>query len=214
MGNGEDRAPEHEDVWLHHKVDSPENLDLAIEGVRGILRSRHGLRADEDDNFSIMTPDVLADIWSQISGGLFVLLFSVASVALLVGGIGVMNIMLMSVTERTHEIGVRKAMGATRFDILRQFTIEAMIKEISYTLEYDYERDNGFAWAARPNNDITVLEGSYEFNALDDGAGTEVVYALRVEPTFKVPGFLRRQAEKQIVGTALRGLKNQAEASA
>ena len=94
------------------------------------------------------------------------------------------------------------------------FTIDAMIKEISYTLEYDYDRDNGFAWAARPNNDITVLEGSYEFNALDDGAGTEVVYALRVEPTFKVPGFLRRQAEKQIVGTALRGLKNQAEAGA
>ena len=119
--------PEHKDVWLHAKVDSPENLDLAIEGVRGILRSRRGLRADEDDNFSIMTPDVLADIWRQISQGLFVLLFSVASVALLVGGIGVMNIMLMSVTERTHEIGVRKAMGATRFDILRQFTIEAMI---------------------------------------------------------------------------------------
>jgi hypothetical protein len=94
------------------------------------------------------------------------------------------------------------------------FTIDAMIKEISYTLEYDYDRDNGFAWAARPNNDITVLEGSYQFNALDDGAGTEVVYALRVEPTFKVPGFLRRQAEKQIVGTALRGLKNQAEAGA
>lgn len=94
-----------------------------------------------------------------------------------------------------------------------EFTIDAMIKEISYTLQYDYDRDNGFAWAARPNNDINVLEGSYQFNALDDGAGTEVVYALRVEPTFKVPGFLRRQAEKQIVGTALRGLKNQAEAS-
>ncbi len=91
------------------------------------------------------------------------------------------------------------------------FTVDGMIKEISYTLRYVYDRDNGFAWAAEPNDDLTLLEGSYEFNPLDEG-GTEVVYALRVEPTFKVPGFLRRQAEKQIVGTALRGLKHQAEA--
>jgi ribosome-associated toxin RatA of RatAB toxin-antitoxin module len=93
------------------------------------------------------------------------------------------------------------------------FTIDGMIKEISYTLDYDYQGENGFAWSARPNEDITVLEGSYEFNSLDEGR-TEVVYALRVEPTFKVPGFLRRQAEKQIVGTALRGLKHRAEISA
>ncbi|GMQ84508.1 MAG: SRPBCC family protein [Acidimicrobiia bacterium] len=98
--------------------------------------------------------------------------------------------------------------------IVADFTVDGMIKEIAYTLEYDFDQDNGFAWSARPNTDITVLEGSYQFNALDNGAGTEVVYALRVEPTFKVPGFLRRQAEKQIVGTALRGLKNQAEADA
>jgi ribosome-associated toxin RatA of RatAB toxin-antitoxin module len=96
--------------------------------------------------------------------------------------------------------------------VVAEFTIDGMIKEISYTLEYDYDRENGFAWSARPNEDITVLEGSYEFKALEDDGGTEVVYALRVEPTFKVPGFLRRQAEKQIVGTALRGLKNRAEA--
>ena len=93
------------------------------------------------------------------------------------------------------------------------FTIDAMIKEISYTLEYNYDSDNGFAWTAIPNSDINALEGSYEFNTLDDG-GTEVVYALRVDPAFKVPGFLRRQAEKQIVGTALRGLKKRAEAEA
>jgi ribosome-associated toxin RatA of RatAB toxin-antitoxin module len=91
------------------------------------------------------------------------------------------------------------------------FTVDGMIKEISYTLEYDYDVDDGFAWTARPNNDITMLEGSYEFKPIDEGARTEVVYALRVEPAFKVPGFLRRQAEKQIVGTALRGLKHRAE---
>jgi hypothetical protein len=90
------------------------------------------------------------------------------------------------------------------------FTIDAMIKEISYTLDYDHAHENGFTWAARPNDDLTLLEGSYTFNAIDDDA-TEVVYALRVEPNFTVPGFLRRQAEKQIVGTALRGLKKRAE---
>ena len=93
------------------------------------------------------------------------------------------------------------------------FVVDGMIKEISYTLEYDYDYDNGFAWTAIPNDDIKVLEGRYEFNPLDP-SGTEVVYALRVEPAFTVPGFLRKQAEKQIVGTALRGLKKQAEATA
>lgn len=90
------------------------------------------------------------------------------------------------------------------------FTVDAMIKEISYTLDYGFEHENGFTWAARPNNDLTLLEGTYTFNVIDDG-NTEVVYALRVEPNFTVPGFLRRQAEKQIVGTALRGLKKRAE---
>jgi len=93
------------------------------------------------------------------------------------------------------------------------FVVDAMIKEVSYTLDYDYDMDNGFRWAARPNDDIKALDGRYEFKTLDDG-GTEVVYALRVDPAFTVPGFLRRQAEKQIVGTALRGLKKRAEAGA
>jgi len=93
------------------------------------------------------------------------------------------------------------------------FTVDAMVKELSYVLDYDYGLENGFTWAARPNVDLTLLEGSYTFNVIDDGT-TEVVYALRVEPKFKVPGFLRRQAEKQIVGTALRGLKKRAEEAA
>jgi uncharacterized membrane protein len=92
------------------------------------------------------------------------------------------------------------------------FVVDGMIKEISYTLEYDFDHDDGFSWEAIPNDDIKALEGKYEFNDLDDG-GTEVVYALRVDPAFSVPGFLRRQAEKQIVGTALRGLKKRTEES-
>jgi ribosome-associated toxin RatA of RatAB toxin-antitoxin module len=94
--------------------------------------------------------------------------------------------------------------------VTADFVVDGMIKEISYTLAYDYEMDNGFSWRAEPNSDLRALEGRYEFNELEDG-GTEVVYALRVDPAFTVPGFLRRQAEKQIVGTALRGLKKRAE---
>ena len=90
------------------------------------------------------------------------------------------------------------------------FVADAMIKEISYTLLYRYDLDNGFSWSAEPGVDITAMEGSYKFNALEEG-GTEVLYALRVEPAFTVPGFLRRQAEKQIVSNALRGLKKRSE---
>ena len=94
-----------------------------------------------------------------------------------------------------------------------EFVIDAMIKEITATFVYNYDFDNGFAWSAIQNEDFKSLEGRYEFNALE-GEATEVVYALKVDPEFSVPGFLRRQAEKQIVGTALRGLKKRAEESA
>lgn len=90
------------------------------------------------------------------------------------------------------------------------FVADAMIKEISYTLLYRYDLDNGFSWSAEPGTDINAMEGSYQFNELEEG-GTEVLYALKVEPAFTVPGFLRRQAEKQIVSNALRGLKKRAE---
>ncbi len=92
------------------------------------------------------------------------------------------------------------------------FVADAMIKEIAYTLLYRYDLDNGFSWSAEPGDDITAMEGSYKFTEMEDG-GTDVLYALKVEPAFTVPGFLRRQAEKQIVSNALRGLKKRAESS-
>jgi putative ABC transport system permease protein len=97
----------------------------AIEDVRRVMRIRHGLKLDEPDDFDVLTQDAVLKLWDQISQGTFLALVVISSIALMVGGIGVMAIMSISVTERTREIGVRKALGARRAEILFQFLMEA-----------------------------------------------------------------------------------------
>ncbi len=97
----------------------------AIEDVRRVMRVRHGLKLDEPDDFDVVTQDAVLKLWDQISRGTFFALVVISSIALMVGGIGVMAIMSISVTERTREIGVRKALGARRAEILFQFLMEA-----------------------------------------------------------------------------------------
>ncbi len=95
--------------------------------IAGLLRERHHLRPDEDDDFMVRSPTDLANTQAQAGRIMTLLLASIASVSLLVGGIGIMNIMLVSVTERTREIGVRMAVGATEQDVRLQFLSEALV---------------------------------------------------------------------------------------
>jgi putative ABC transport system permease protein len=118
--------PEITDLNLIVKYDSPKNKDLVQEEIREMLRIRRKVRVEKPDDFEIFGPDSLSRLWDQMTAGLVIFMIAVSSVGLMVGGVGVMNIMLVSVTERTREIGVRKAMGATRRNILTQFTTEAV----------------------------------------------------------------------------------------
>jgi putative ABC transport system permease protein len=118
--------PEVTDLYISAKYDDPANKSLVEEEIRGMLRIRRKVNVSADDNFDIFGPDSLTKLWGSITGGLFAFMVAVSSVGLLVGGVGVMNIMLVSVTERTREIGIRKAIGATKHTILTQFTTEAM----------------------------------------------------------------------------------------
>ena len=100
--------------------------DVAIDDVTAYLRGRRGQRPAEESSFAIITQDKLFETWGKITGMFFLVAFALSSVGLIVGGVGVVAIMMISVTERTREIGVRKALGATRATIMLQFLVEAV----------------------------------------------------------------------------------------
>ncbi|MHB8765866.1 MAG: ABC transporter permease, partial [Deferrisomatales bacterium] len=112
---------------VHAKVAGEAALGAAQDGVRRVLRRRHGLKADDPDDFNLMSSTEYLQTLEGVSRTFTTLLASVAGVSLVVGGIGIMNIMLVAVTERTREIGIRKAVGARRRDILRQFLVESLV---------------------------------------------------------------------------------------
>ena len=116
--------------WLQSitvSATSQDDMDAAQQQIAALLRQRHHLRPDEPDDFIIRNPTDIAQARAQTVGVMELLLACIASVSLVVGGIGIMNIMLVSVTERTREIGVRMAVGATESDVQRQFLSEAVV---------------------------------------------------------------------------------------
>ncbi len=126
MGTFRNLHPEDRDLWVSVKYDDPKNKELVQEQIRELLRVRRKVPVDKPDDFEIFGPDTISKLWGQLTGGLVLFMIAVSSVGLMVGGVGVMNIMLVSVTERTREIGVRKALGATKRTVLTQFTTEAV----------------------------------------------------------------------------------------
>ncbi len=112
---------------IYAQVVAEERMSEARTQIEDLLRVRHNVQFRDDDDFSVINQADLIAIFGQITGVLTIFLGAIAAISLLVGGIGIMNIMLVSVTERTREIGIRKAVGARRKDILSQFLIEAVV---------------------------------------------------------------------------------------
>ncbi|MFQ5814178.1 MAG: ABC transporter permease, partial [Anaerolineae bacterium] len=112
---------------INVRVVSPEKMEWAQAELTAIMRASHGLAQGQADDFTVQDQTQIVETMQDIMGTFTVLLGSIAAISLLVGGIGVMNIMLVSVTERTREIGIRKAVGAKRRDIMAQFLVEAMV---------------------------------------------------------------------------------------
>ena len=126
LGTFHNLYPEVRDMYISVKYDDARNKSLVEEEIREMLRIRRKVKVEAPDNFEIFGPDSLTKLWGQLTGGLVLFMIAVSSVVLMVGGVGVMNIMLVSVTERTREIGVRKAIGATKRTLMVQFTTEAV----------------------------------------------------------------------------------------
>ncbi|MFC2165177.1 ABC transporter permease [Acidobacteriota bacterium] len=114
------------DIEIVTTPNKPGNIPATMDQIVHILRQRRSVPFDKPNDFVILTQDTLINLFNQVTGAIFFVLIAIASISLLVGGIGVMNIMLVSVKERTREIGIRKAIGARSSDIMKQFLIEAI----------------------------------------------------------------------------------------
>lgn len=127
LSNFHKHYPEAKELIMAFTVARGVDIDQAKDEVVGAMRRIRRVPPSKPNDFEILSPDFLSVLWNQLTGALVILTGVISSVGLLVGGIGVMNIMLISVTERTAEIGVRKAIGARKSDIRVQFLLEAVV---------------------------------------------------------------------------------------
>ncbi|HZS41384.1 MAG TPA: ABC transporter permease, partial [Polyangia bacterium] len=159
-------------VWLDDilcSASAPQAVNPAIDRVIALLRERHHIRAGEEDDFNIRRPDEILKAAVEQSDTLALLLLAIGSIALVVGGIGVMNVMLASVTQRTREIGVRLAVGATELSVLMQFLGEAVALcltggvlgvALSVAGKFAFERMLGWAIAISPSAVVLAVLAS------------------------------------------------------
>ena len=127
LSNFKKQYPEDKELILVFTIPEDVNVEMAQGEVIQAMRRLRRVPADKENDFELSSPDFLSNLWNQLTGALVILTAVISSIGLLVGGIGVMNIMLISVTERTQEIGVRKAIGARRADVRLQFLLEALV---------------------------------------------------------------------------------------
>jgi len=127
LSNFKKHYPEAKELVLLFTVPRNVNIEKAQGEVIQAMRRLRRVPVDQENDFELSSPDFLSNLWNQLTGALVILTTVISSIGLLVGGIGVMNIMLISVTERTQEIGVRKAIGARRADVRLQFLLEAVV---------------------------------------------------------------------------------------
>lgn len=153
---------------LHISTDSPEDLAVAMPQISELLRERHRIRPGQPDDFRIRNMTEIASAQEEGTRTFTTLLASIAAVSLLVGGIGIMNIMLVSVTERTREIGLRMAVGARPRDILWQFLIEALVLSLTGGLigaalgiGLALKLGDSFGWSVIIQPSITVLSVAF-----------------------------------------------------
>jgi len=127
LSNFKKNYPEAKELILIFTIPAGVNVETAQGEVMQAMRRLRRISADKENDFELSSPDFLSHLWNQLTGALVILTTVISSIGLLVGGVGVMNIMLISVTERTQEIGVRKAIGARRADVRLQFLLEAVV---------------------------------------------------------------------------------------
>ncbi len=157
---------------------SEDQTDTAVTQITEIIREEHGIAYASDDDFMIISQTDLLDTFDQITGVLTAFLGSIAGISLFVGGIGIMNIMLVSVTERTREIGIRKAVGALKRDILTQFLLESLLLSliggaIGVLLGF------GISQAVGPLLDLdAIVNGSTVLLATGFAAGIGLIFGL------------------------------------